>query len=118
MAAYVPPECTRLIAGAEREEIVHLRFPIAEMQPFKRALLVGPTPGEVVADVPTLVTRVTFAVGVFAIAGAVHLSADHPAHPDVWTATPHAVAVQEVLSRSLELASPIGVRRYRVAPWP
>lgn len=118
MAAYIAPECSRLAAGATREEVVRLPLPIAEMQPFKRALMIGPTPGEVIADVPGLVSRVTFTLGVFAVGGAVSLSADHPAHPDVWTATPHAVGEQEVLSRSFDLARPIGVKLYRVAPWP
>jgi hypothetical protein len=118
IAANIPPECSRLVAGATREDVVRLPLPIAEMQPFKRALLIGPTPGEVIADVPALVSRVTFTLGVFAVGGAVSLSADHPAHPDVWTATPQAVGEQETLSRSFELARPIGVKLYRVAPWP
>jgi hypothetical protein len=118
MAAYIGPECSRLAAGAMREEVVRLPLPIAEMQPFKRAVIIGPTPGEVIADVPALVSRVTFTLGVFAVAGAVGLSADHPAHPDVWTATPQAVSAQETLSRSFDLARPIGIKLYRVAPWP
>lgn len=118
MAAYVPPNCSRVAAGAVYEETVRLPIPVPEMQPFKRALLLGPTPGEVVADVPARVSRVTFVVGAFPVGGDVRLVSEHPAFPEVWSATPSAVGRQEVLVRSFELAQAAVALSYRVAPWP
>jgi hypothetical protein len=118
MAAYVPPNCSRLIAGGVYEETLRLPLPVPEMQPFKRALLLGPTPGEAVADMPARASRVVFRVGAFPVGGGVRLVAEHPAFPDVWSATPSAVARQEILVRSFDLLQPVTALAYRVAPWP
>lgn len=116
--AYVPPLCSRIAAGAAYHETVRLPLPVPEMQPFKRSALVGPTPGEVVADVPASVSRVTFEIGAFPVAASVSLTADHPAFPGVLTATLAAVAHQELLARAFHLAAPVAALGYRVAPWP
>jgi hypothetical protein len=116
--AYVPPLCSLVGAGAAREETMRLPLPVPEMAPFKRAMLLGPTPGEAVADVPASVSRVTFTVGAFPVTEGVRLSSEHPAFPDVLTASPNAVARQELFARVLDLARPVEVLGYRVAPWP
>ena len=118
MAAYVPPLCTRVASGASYEETVHLQIPVLEMQPFKRATLIGPTPGEVVADLPASVSKVSFGIGVFPIIEGLQLVSDHPAFPEVLTAWPGAASKQVVFAREFTLAKPLDVHGYRVAPWP
>jgi hypothetical protein len=117
MAAYVPPLCSRVAAGATYEETVRLPVPVAEMHLFKRALLLGPKPGEAAADAPATVSRLNFTVGAFPVTAGTRFVSDHPAFPDVLTVTPNAVALQELFVRAFDFAQPIGVLGYRVASW-
>lgn len=119
MAAYVPPQASRIAARASFTERFVLPIPVKVMQPFQAALLGLKSTGQVVADSPAKAKQVKIEVGIFPIDDQCRLEPENPAHPNVLTALPPgpAIARQQVLSAERLLNSPVDVLDYKAYPW-
>lgn len=115
VAAYSMPFATRIEPGKRLQETIRLPRPVRVCHPFKRALLKG----EVVADTKAEATSVRVEIGIFLTGDDCRLIQEHPAFPDVLSASPPGPARLKQISLvwTFDLQAPLDVLDYRVASW-
>ena len=115
ISAYTPPHSSLVRAGDSIRETFVLRLPVRVRHPFKRALVRG----EVAAVKPATAHACEIVIGVFPCTPAVRLVAEHPAFPDVLTASPPAAALagQVTLEQRLSLSADVPMLDYVGFPW-
>jgi len=120
MAAYVPPNVSRIAAHSRVSVRIVLPIAVTVMQPFQAAKLRLAQRGEVVADQPATARSLRLEVGIFPVDAHCKLVAEHPAHPDVFSVLPPGPAIehQQLLVFDAPLDPPLPVSSYRVEPWP
>lgn len=115
MTAYTPPNVSHLPARSTLVETFTVPIPVKVRHPYKRVLIRG----EVIPAEPRTAQRVEVSVGVFPLGDECQLEPEHPAYPEVYTATPPDPAVrgQVILSAGFDLAAPVAVLDYKGFPW-
>lgn len=119
MAAYIPPDASRIAARSVFVERVVLDVPVLVMQPFRAAVIGAEAIGEVVADRPATARLLRLEIGVFPLDEHCRLESEHPAHRLVLSAAPSDPAIrrQQVLKFDARLDRAVDVLDYRAAPW-